>query len=128
MVKSCPRKTRKETDEKTTANTMRAWTAWSHSVSFEEAHSQVSVPLSYMQLYQRSEFFVLSQTHHDFSMVAMKSIARVMRWSRVTNIRRNAMVSKSHKAPPAGPPQSMFPLLKRKNNRTLHNSLSLIHI
>lgn len=93
----------------------------------EDAHNQVPVELSNLQLYHRSEFSMPSHCHHDFeerldtihtagyvalmnsviqlkankhhvlnmtttfSMVAMNSIASVMRCSRVTNISRYAI-------------------------------------
>lgn len=81
-------KTRKDTEEKATDSTIKTWTDWSHSVSWADAHNQVPVSLSNLQLYQRSELSVPSQAHHDFSIVAMKSMARVIRCSRVTNINK----------------------------------------
>lgn len=87
-------------------------------VSLEDEQSQLPVKLSNLQLYQRSEFSMPPHSHQDFkerkytagylhsfdinkhyvphiittfSMVAMNSIARVMRWSRVTNISRYAI-------------------------------------
>ncbi len=93
MVNSWPRNTKKETVEKTTERTIRTCTAWSHSekrktfprlktkslfiwtytkwicclpVSLEDAHNQVPVKLSNLQLYHRSEFSMPSHTHQDF--------------------------------------------------------------